>query len=1785
MHPLNTMKKRPFLIVILFFIKASVFSQDFSVHFKHSTITPQENVSAFTWNQFAAMNKPLNGKIFAFIQFKQIPSPQEVEILKANGVYLSAYVPSFTYTAVFTKPITKQILQQTRVRSIFPQTNILKSSLAVRQQLFPSWSIKQTGTVDMTISINPHVTITEVKELFSKKAISIVDESFSKYQILTVRIPQNTLAELLQIPFVEYAEPIAPEPKDLNIEMRNNAKANMLQAPISAGGEGLTGEGVTIGVGDNGDPTSHIDLTGRIINRSAGLYRGHATHVSGIIAGAGLLEEALIGMAPAASIVSSLHYGILQNAAMYVAEYNMVATNNSWGYYVGDCAYAGTYDSYSRIIDQQAFELPKLLHVFAIGNDGSLNCSPYPAGFATAIAATQSAKNDITVGWGDKDLKISPSGSSGPTKDGRLKPEITATGSDVRSTYPNNNYSNDWGSSMASPNVAGACALLVEKYKQLNAGTNPKSNLLKAILMNGANDFDKPGPDYKTGYGWLHLPRSLDMIKNNRYLFANISQASTNTHTINIPANTAQLKVMVYWHDPAAAVFASSTLINDIDLEVETQSSSTVLPWKLDPTPANVYNNAIKAADHTNNHEQVTIDNPATGNYTIKLKGTAINVGPAQEYVIVYDFVPKGLFLTFPKTGYEPLIPGEMVVINWDAWGLPSNNFTLQYSTNNGITWTDIDNNIPFDKRRYEWAVPATATAEAKIRITQNGTSNTDISNAFTILAQPNLSVSATQCEGYMNIEWTAVGGATDYEIMMLQGSKMVSVATTTTTNYSWSGLNKDSAYLISVRARINGKAGRRALAVQHTPNYGTCSGTISDGDLKLDSIVSPNNGRKFTSTEITSNNLVVRIKNLDDAPVNNFDIKYSINGSAFVTQNIAVTIPAGGSYTHTFTGVNFSAAGNYSIIAVVKNTATDVVTKNDTAYRTIKHLPNNPISLDYFENFENASAFEITTKQTGLPGLDNWDFENSTSFGRVRNYVNTGMALNGTKAMTLDADRYIVSGNSNFLTATLNLSNYSGIFSDELGLSMEFWYKHHGQRPHPDNRVWARKNDTSPWVQIFNFDSAQGDAGIWKRSGTINLSTIPEIANGISSSFQIRFGQNGIIQTGDNTHNRGISIDSFKLFAANQDFEIVRIDTPTVNSCGMSNTVPLRVLVKTNRSIPATIPIKFRLNGGGIITENSFLSNGVYQFTNTLNLSAPGTHTLDVWIDHPGDLNRSNDSITNFKIINQPVINSFPYFEDFENGAGNWYTEGKNNTWQLGTPASLTIKKPASGSKAWKTNLAGQYKDNEKSYLYSPCFNTSLMTNPYLSFSMSIDIEQCVNGYCDGAWVEYSTDGKTWNKLGAYGQGTNWYNNAADNLWDSSSFNRWHTASIPLPAAASQLQLRFVMESDEASVEEGIAIDDIHIYDLTYPIYTNATSTPINVTVNGNSWQHFTSGGNIIASINANNNNLGTTAVQSFINLGGIGSVRSINSQYYHDRNITIKPTNRNLSDSATVRFYFTDAETDTLARATSCNTCSKPADAYELGITKYNDPVITNENGSLTDNNGGLYTFLIPANVKKVPYDKGYYAEFKVKDFSEFWLNNGGINNNQPLPLQLIHFSATKNNKDVLVKWQTANEQQVDKFEVEVCRNNKEFNQLQFSKIATVFANNLPQNNYSFIDAELNKTGTRYYRLKMIDKNGSFQYSDIKTVQFLTKNDWQVYPNPVKDVITVLTQAAEGTVVEAVLLNNVGQQMLTQKWNASGNMDKVIININKLKLAAGLYLLKLSSSTETSILKLVKQ
>lgn len=1784
---------RLLLLSVLLSISSTLLAQkDKSIQFRNGVVTVEANIQKNVLDSFNAKAVRYQQKAFAVLQFESIPSEEVKNLLSQNGIELLQYIPENAYTVTVSKNLDPNILLQAKARSVFQLAPEQKMETKLARGIFLPSAVKVAGTVDVWISFPKTFSAADVIGNLKQLNFDIVSTQFQMYRIVALRIASNRLKELAALPFVQYVQAAPPADQPLNYNSRYGSRANVLNASVANGGKGLNGEGVVVGIGDNADVQTHIDFAGRLINRAPEpITAGHGHHTTGTMAGAGNGIELYRGYAPKSTIISQGFNGILINAPTYVNDYGMIVTNNSYGNII-DCSYDGTYDLYSQLLDQMAFDLPDLSNVFSAGNSGTASCAPFLPTYHTVLGGYQSAKNVITVGATNDSGAVSLFSSRGPVKDGRIKPEIVAMGQMVISDWINNGYSYNNGTSMSAPAVSGGLALLYQRFRQLNSGSNPKNGLIKAILCNGASDRGNAGPDYQYGFGWMNLLRSIDMIENTRYFTGTVTNGSTNTHSITIPSNTAQLKVMLYWNDPAASPLSAKTLVNDLDLEVVDPSSTTNLPKVLDTSNSNLNNIAVTAADHLNNMEQVVISNPTAGAYSLKVKGTAIAQNPSQEYYLVYDAIPVQLKITAPVGG-EGLAPTtgpyDMSKISWEANGL-TGTVRIEFSTDAGATWSTVATGIDVNRIVYTWMVPNVSTSRALIRITKDATGESTTSNLFTITGKPTVSLASTQCEGYINISWNAVAGASDYEVMMLQGDEMKPVATTTGTSYLFSGVSKDSVYWVSVRARVNGKPGRRADAISRQPNNGTCSGSISDNDLKIDAIISPVSGRKFTSTQLSAATAItVRIKNLDDAPVTNFDLKYSINGGAFVTENVNTTVAAGTTFSYTFTTTaDLSAVGNYNLIVVVKNAVVDPVPGNDTATTLVRQVDNQPLNLtSYFiDNLETAVPATYQKDTVALNGLDRYDFSRSSIYGRLRTFINSGIAYSGTKAITLDANQYYPAGNVNYLYGTFNLTNYN---VNANNIRLDFQYNNHGQFADPNNKVWIRGNDSQPWINVYNLDDNQNDAGIYKKSSSIEVSDLLA-ANGQSFSpgFQIRWGQWGQIAATDKQNAGGYTFDDIRIYEVFNDLQMLSMDAPMKASCALTNATTIKVSVRNSANAAITnIPVRYRINNGAWISEiiPSIAAKTTiqYSFTTPADLSALGTFNIQAIVDYSADSFRENDT-TNASVTNSPVISLYPYLQNFEANNGYWYADGKNSSWQYGTPASQKINRAASGAKAWKTRLAGNYNDLEQSYLYSPCFDVTGMTNPTLSFSVALDLEDCGSQLCDGAWVEYSADGITWLKLGAAGQGTNWYNKSSGQLWSIEGKTNWHVATIPLPAGVSRLRLRFALASDPAMNYEGIAVDDIHIYDNTKGIYDGPTlNAPVSQTVSGNSWVDFTSGGKLIASIQPNNQSLGSTDVKAYINTG---VVRFTNSQYYHNRNITIKALNTVLADSVTVRFYFLDAEVDSLTTASGCSSCTKPSGAYELGVSKYSDADTSFENGSISDNQQGIWNFISSSNLAIVPFDKGYYAEFKVKDFSEFWLNNGGFDKSSPLPVKMLGFTAQKiNANDVLLKWTVGSETNVSKYEIELARGNAELQAGRFVKIGEVtsMGNSTNARSYSFTDAEADKFGARYYRLKTINMDGSFNYSYIRSVIFSDAALWQIYPNPSSGVFGLVYQINSNEIIYAKIIDVKGS--LIAQYTKTGNGFPQKLSINLSNQSGGVYLLQVNAAGKKQSFKLYKQ
>ena len=236
-------------------------------------------------------------------------------------------------------------------------------------------------------------------------------------------------------------------------------------------------------------------------------------------------------------------------------------------------------------------------------------------------------------------------------------------------------------------------------------------------------------------------------------------------------------------------------------------------------------------------------------------------------------------------------------------------------------------------------------------------------------------------------------------------------------------------------------------------------------------------------------------VKNLDDNPTpGNITVGYILNGGTPVTETIiAPALAAGDTIWHTFgTSIDLSAVGSYELVTFVSQIA-DPVLHNDTLIKTFRQLDNPLISsiaypATFTDNFDAAPVQSYTTRQFGLTGLDRYDFVTSTDLGRIRTFVNTGIAYSGNRALTLDATVYN-GGTVDSLTGTYNLSSFNAATDD---IRLDFRYKNHDEINNAANKVWIRGSDlNATWINAYDLFANQLPAkGSYKKTKGIELST-----------------------------------------------------------------------------------------------------------------------------------------------------------------------------------------------------------------------------------------------------------------------------------------------------------------------------------------------------------------------------------------------------------------------------------------------------------------------------------------------------------------------------------------------------------------------------------------------------------------------------------------------------------------------------------------------------------------------
>ncbi len=186
-------------------------------------------------------------------------------------------------------------------------------------------------------------------------------------------------------------------------------------------------------------------------------------------------------------------------------------------------------------------------------------------------------------------------------------------------------------------------------------------------------------------------------------------------------------------------------------------------------------------------------------------------------------------------------------------------------------------------------------------------------------------------------------------------------------------------------------------------------------------------------------------------------------------------------------------------------------------------------------------------------------------------------------------------------------------------------------------------------------------------------------------------------------------------------------------------------------------------------------------------------------------------------------------------------------------------------------------------------------------------------------------------------------------------------------------------------------------------------------------------------------------------------------------------------------------------------------------------------------------------------------------------------------PIPVKFIGFTATKKENTALLNWAVENESSVtDRYEVE-----RSLNGTDFVKAATLAPKNngASSNTYTSTDLNLSSfraSGVIYYRIKQIDKDGKYVYTEIRSVRLDKGFAVGVYPNPVRDAATVTLDLVDATDVIIAVTDAAGKEV--QKLLVQGNKGLNTKKVNMSNLAAGTYMFKVTAGPEVKTIAVVK-
>lgn len=356
--------------------------------------------------------------------------------------------------------------------------------------------------------------------------------------------------------------------------------------------------------------------------------------------------------------------------------------------------------------------------------------------------------------------------------------------------------------------------------------------------------------------------------------------------------------------------------------------------------------------------------------------------------------------------------------------------------------------------------------------------------------------------------------------------------------------------------------------------------------------------------------------------------------------------------------------------------------------------------------------------------------------------------------------------------------------------------------------------------------------------------------------------------------------------------------------------------------------------------------------------------------------------------------------------------------------------------------------------------------------------------------------------------------------------------------------------------------------------------------------WTHYwnDASNQLVLSIKKNGNNIGTIGDGTF----AVSTTDNGSATFYADgtgfitnglggvlmnRKWDVTPTTAP-SSNVDVRFYYTaqnytDVNTEITNQGGTALSAHTELNFFK--VTSGEDPFVVADLSSsdieliLNGGSVGINTWTAGT------FGSDFYAEYQVAGFSGG--GGGGASGGAALPVELTSFTAQAEGNTNVLNWETATEENNSHFEVE-----RSTNGVEFEKIGQVEGNGttVEESNYNFVDET--PTIVSYYRLRQVDFDGNFAYSNVVVVKReIGNNNVVMFPVPVQDRLTVQYSATANEEMTITVIDATGRIVVTKAVTAIQGENQFNLNLNELP--SGSYFVRLQSDNSNIIRTIIKQ